>query len=208
MNPTLKINIAVLVLCALCFGDTLNGSYVFDDSVAIVKNRDITKPTSLKEIFVHDFWGINLTSSQSHKSYRPLTSLMFRFEYQILNFRSCGMKSMNFLLHFLNSSLVLQLIKSLTRNYKVSASAAILFAIHPIHTEAVSGVVGRADLMFCICFLVALITRRLKGTQFKGKFIYLFSISLGLAPFLIGIVSRIASVQFFPCDTFKISSKT
>lgn len=169
MNATLKTNLAILVLCALCFGDSLHGSYVFDDTVAIVKNIDITHNTPLKDIFSHDFWGFNLTSPQSHKSYRPLTSLMFRFEYQNLNFRSRGMKYMNLLLHFMNSSLIFQLIKRLTGNVRIASSASILFTIHPIHTEAVCGIVGRADLMFCLCFLIVLLSRRLKGSKVKGN---------------------------------------
>lgn len=36
--------------------------------------------------------------------------------------------------------------------------AGLLFASHPIHTEAVAGVVGRADLLSCLFFLLALVT--------------------------------------------------
>lgn len=168
-EATRKTNTAILILCLLCFGDTLNGSYVFDDTVAIVTNKDITRPTDIKDVFFHDFWGLNLTSTHSHKSFRPLTTLMFRIEYQNLNFRSRGMKCVNLLLHFINSALTFQLIKKLTGNVRMSTSAAILFSIHPIHTEAVCGVVGRADLMFCLCFMMALLARTLQGSKVKGK---------------------------------------
>lgn len=35
--------------------------------------------------------------------------------------------------------------------------AAILFAVHPIHTEAVTGIVGRADVLACIFYLLSFI---------------------------------------------------
>ncbi|KAL5283551.1 TMTC4 family protein [Megaselia abdita] len=196
----MKTNLAVLVLCALCFGGTLNGSYVFDDTVAIVKNKDITRTNiNLKDIFVHDFWGVNLNSSQSHKSYRPLTTLMFRMEYQFLNLRSRGMKFVNLFIHFLNSSLTFQLIKSLSGNVRIASFTAILFTIHPIHTEAVSGVVGRADLMFCSCFLVAVISRiRFKGSTFKVFLSYVLPILASIA----GLFFKETAITILPTCVF------
>lgn len=59
---------------------TLFGSFVFDDSEAIVKNEDVISPEkiNLSQVFFHDFWGVRLAHPQSHKSYRPLTTLSFR----------------------------------------------------------------------------------------------------------------------------------
>ncbi|RUS78414.1 hypothetical protein EGW08_013828 [Elysia chlorotica] len=38
------------------------------------------------------------------------------------------------------------------------ATAGLLFAAHPIHTEAVAGVVGRADVLACLFFLLTLLS--------------------------------------------------
>lgn len=38
----------------------------------------------------------------------------------------------------------------------ISFYASLLFAVHPIHTEVVSGIVGRAELLSCIMFLLSL----------------------------------------------------
>ncbi|KAJ8245605.1 hypothetical protein GJAV_G00272540 [Gymnothorax javanicus] len=35
---------------------------------------------------------------------------------------------------------------------------ALLFAVHPIHTEAVSGIVGRADVLACLLFLLSFLS--------------------------------------------------
>lgn len=165
-----KAYISIFILCMICFGDSLNGKFVFDDTVAIVKNKDIISKTSITELLSHDFWGTNLSSPHSHKSYRPLTTLMFRFEYQYLNFRSYGMKIVNLFIHFLNSCLVFYIFKDIKP--KVAFHGAIVFVIHPVHTEAVCGIVGRADLMFCMCFLIVLIlNKNLKGSFFKGEFL-------------------------------------
>ncbi|CAH1993199.1 unnamed protein product [Acanthoscelides obtectus] len=38
-----------------------------------------------------------------------------------------------------------------------AALAGLLFAVHPVHTEAVTGIVGRADVLACIFFLLSLL---------------------------------------------------
>ncbi|XP_055902892.1 protein O-mannosyl-transferase TMTC4 [Eupeodes corollae] len=147
-----------LIFTIISYYHSLPGTFVFDDTVAIVKNKDVTKsPLSLHSIFTHDFWGANLTDADSHKSYRPLTTLLFHFEYSVFDFRSYHMKTINLLLHCLNSLLVLYIFHRITRNKNTAFIGALLFAIHPTHTEAVCGVVGRTELLFCLCFLLAII---------------------------------------------------
>lgn len=67
----------IVCLSSLPFLFTLNGDFVFDDSEAIIKNKDVTSK-SWTDAFKNDFWGANVKSNLSHKSYRPLTILSFR----------------------------------------------------------------------------------------------------------------------------------
>ncbi|XP_069746595.1 protein O-mannosyl-transferase TMTC4 isoform X9 [Narcine bancroftii] len=75
-SPWAKAVVAALAL--LCFGTSYDGDFVFDDSEAIINNKDLRPETSLGHLWEHDFWGTNLISNTSHKSYRPLTVLTFR----------------------------------------------------------------------------------------------------------------------------------
>ena len=72
------------VACA-CFSNSLHGELVFDDTVAIVGNKDVNSdtPTNITAILTHDFWGEEIRSSNSHKSFRPLTVLTFRLNFLI-----------------------------------------------------------------------------------------------------------------------------
>lgn len=152
----------LILLCLLSYQHALNGTFVFDDTVAIVKNKDVTQqPANYTAIFQHDFWGASLSSKDSHKSYRPFTTLMFHFEYAQLEWRAPHMKLVNLMLHTLNTLLVWSLLRSirlelLQKKRQISSIAAALFACHPIHTEAVCGVVGRADLVVAMFYLLAL----------------------------------------------------
>ena len=71
--------VAAPLLGGLCYVNALQGSFVFDDDSAVVRNPDVCAPSlPLAQLLAHDFWGMPLTSSRSHKSFRPLTTLSFR----------------------------------------------------------------------------------------------------------------------------------
>ena len=60
--------------------NTLYGDFVHDDIPAIVNNPDVNgKQVDVMELFSNDFWGEPMSSVTSHKSYRPLTILIFRY---------------------------------------------------------------------------------------------------------------------------------
>lgn len=71
--------IIVAFVSVSCYSNSYHGGFVFDDSEAIVNNHDVNLKTPVVKIFSHDFWGTRLTNHASHKSYRPLTILSFRY---------------------------------------------------------------------------------------------------------------------------------
>uniref|UniRef100_A0A6B2EFB9 dolichyl-phosphate-mannose--protein mannosyltransferase n=1 Tax=Phlebotomus kandelakii TaxID=1109342 RepID=A0A6B2EFB9_9DIPT len=161
--------ILLAVACVICYGCHLDGEFVFDDRVAIVKNWDVTGRASMGDIFRHDFWGFNITDPASHKSYRPLTILTFRLEHSLYGLNVFRMKLVNLVLHVLATWLIVPFWGSIFHSAEdqwVAFGAALMFAIHPIHTEAVSGIVGRAELLVAIVFLASLI---LYNTQIARK---------------------------------------
>jgi len=70
--------VAVAVLAASVYWTGVDGQFVHDDIVAIVKNDDVKPDTSFTDILHHDFWGRSISSERSHKSYRPLCVVTFR----------------------------------------------------------------------------------------------------------------------------------
>jgi hypothetical protein len=75
------------------------------------------------------------------------------------SFIICSYHLVNIILHAIASLLVFIIFTKLFISLRVELHmyGALLFATHPIHTEAVAGVVGRADVLATICFLVGLI---------------------------------------------------
>ncbi|KAL0850131.1 hypothetical protein ABMA28_012010 [Loxostege sticticalis] len=176
--------LGLVFLSSFPFLFTLNGDFVFDDSEAILKNKDITSESWI-DCFYNDFWGTDIKSNLSHKSYRPLTIISFRLNY-ILNGKQLTAfpyKLTNLLCHVLCSILAWKVFENILKTHKngnksskeidISFLAALLFAVHPIHVEAVCGVVGRADLLCGVTFFTAFLLYHKATTSYKSSYIIL-----------------------------------
>uniref|UniRef100_A0A3B5KCQ9 dolichyl-phosphate-mannose--protein mannosyltransferase n=1 Tax=Takifugu rubripes TaxID=31033 RepID=A0A3B5KCQ9_TAKRU len=123
---------------------------------AIKTNQDLLPETPWTNILFDDFWGTLLTHSGSHKSFRPLCTLSFRLNYAVHGLRPWGYHLLNVALHVLVTALFTAFTRPLLGRGPWSLLAGLLFASHPIHTEAVAGVVGRADVGAAAFFLLSL----------------------------------------------------
>nr|CAD7401248.1 unnamed protein product [Timema poppensis] len=152
------VNLTCCFVAALLYYNTLDAGFVYDDSRAILTNQDVLPTTPLLNLLRNDFWGTPMNHGGSHGSYRPLCVLSFRLNYLLGGFRPWGYHLVNLLLHCLATYLVVRLASALlpldstTPRIGVAATG-LLFASHPIHVEAVAGVVGRADLAACVFYL-------------------------------------------------------
>lgn len=69
---------AVAVAVAACYWNGLRGDFVHDDIPAVAMNADVLGTGPLAHVATNDFWGTPMSDPNSHKSYRPLTTLTFR----------------------------------------------------------------------------------------------------------------------------------
>jgi hypothetical protein len=162
-----KLAGAPAVLALVCYANALQGDFVFDDTYAITGNADVTSAdgacwlTVLHRIFfLNDFWGQRIALPFSHKSYRPLTTLSFRLCHVVGHGRAKTQHSVNVGLHAAVSVLVFLLARRAGANSPSSLLAACWFAAHPVHVEAVTGLVGRADVLCTLFLLLASLSLR------------------------------------------------
>ena len=126
---------------------------------AILQNEDLHQDTPLYNVFVNDFWGTPLRHSGSHKSYRPLCTLTFRINHYLSGLNPLGYHLTNVLLHALATYLLVVYARRLFRSGDQFGPlcTGLTFAVHPVHTEAVAGIVGRADVLAGIFFISSLL---------------------------------------------------
>ena len=144
---------------------SLDGDFVFDDHRGILTNDDLDpSKTSLLELFQHDFWGGLMSRVESHKSYRPLTVLTYRYlNFYFSELQPYSYHVVNVLFHAAASLLFLFLCRLVVGGGEGSeltylglplswpAIGALLFAVHSIHTEAVSAILIGIFFYCCIC---------------------------------------------------------
>ncbi|RXM37241.1 Transmembrane and TPR repeat-containing protein 4 [Acipenser ruthenus] len=161
--PRYQAQILVGLVAFFCFGNSYDGDFVFDDSEAIVNNKVCNE--------LND--SINRTCC-------------FRFNYLLGGgLHPVGFHVLNIALHCVISALMINVFailigglaydgkgKRLNLAPKASFLAALLFAVHPVHTESVAGIVGRADLLSALFFQLSLISycKAFYGSNKEDKF--------------------------------------
>ena len=165
MSPRrLGLHLAALccaVVASAVYLNTLECGICYDDEPAIKKNKDLRpEATSWVDLLSHDFWGADMKSPTSHKSYRPLTVATFRLNYMLHELQPLGYHLVNVLLHSAVCYLYVLLCGVVFSEVWPALIAGLLFAVHPIHTEAVAGLVGRTELLSAIFYIAAFLAYR------------------------------------------------
>lgn len=156
---------AAVIGCAAAaaYANALGAGLLYDSIAIIANDPRITELSGahLRDILLGGYWydrGLNL--------YRPLTTLSYAVHYSLLGngVSATGYIAVNILIHAANSVLVAVLGGKLGLGRAAALVVGVVFAVHPLNTEAVTNVVGRADLLAAFGVLGGLLLhRRLMG---------------------------------------------
>jgi len=150
-STILWITGAFFVLTFALYGSSLSNSFVrWDDGMLIYENpaiREIT-PSTLKTVF----------TSYDPELYIPLTFMSYQVDYALGGTNPTIYHAQNLFWHTLNALLVAGFILLLSRRKWIALLCGVLFAIHPLHTEAVAWASARKDVLSTFFFLVSLIS--------------------------------------------------
>lgn len=168
--------VAFLALAA--YVNSLPNGFAYDDE-GILLNNPVVTTGDYHAAATGSWWQ---TSRKGSGLYRPLTALSFTAEWDLFGEAPLAFHAGNVLVHTLSALLVFLLLLTLT-SIPAALAGGALFAIHPLHTEAVANVVGRAELYSAFFFLLACILywqgRRWRGWARVGRML-----GLGLLYFL------------------------
>ncbi len=140
----------------LIYANTLASGFVFDDQITIVENLAFDKSISLKLIW-HKF------------NTRFITGLSFAMNYSLGQMNVVGYHLVNICIHIFNSFLIYLLViltgKTPKMNHTLPQSeinllaffSALIFATHPIQTQAVTYITQRASSLAALFYLVSLV---------------------------------------------------
>jgi protein O-mannosyl-transferase len=142
----------LLALSILPYANSLRNGYVFDDRLLVQENPVLKAPLDLWRLLTSPYWG----SVALALLWRPVTILSFALGPPPGATSAVWPHLLNILLHAGVTLLWFRLIRRLFADKTVALVAAALFAVHPLHTEAVTWISGRAELLAAAFSLAAL----------------------------------------------------
>jgi protein O-mannosyl-transferase len=142
--------VALVLLGALVYANSLSGAFVIDDFASIVENPDIRRVWSLD--------GILSRSGESPFIGRPLVTWTFAINYAIGGLDTTWYHVANIALHLLCAVVLFALIRRLCHTVTVAFASASLWMLHPLNTEAVDYLTQRTEVMMGLFYLLTLYT--------------------------------------------------
>lgn len=139
------------IVTFILYTQTIGYGFVLDDAAVIEKNKFVQQGFGgIGDIFSTFYWQGYTTINDG--IYRPLSLFMFAVEWQILPNQPILHHTINVLLYSLSIALLFKLLKYYFSSYSIWVSffITLLFAVHPIHTEVVTNIKSRDEIL---CFL-------------------------------------------------------
>lgn len=148
---TLFIIIGIIIIGATAYVNSLNNKFVWDDNESIVSNLHIRDWRYLPIFFSE---SISSGAGAPNNYWRPAILIIYSAEYHLWGLWTPGFHIVNIFFHLLTAILVFFFLYELFYKRWPAAIAALIFAVHPLQTEAVTFISGLADPL-SLCFILS-----------------------------------------------------
>lgn len=197
----------LIAISFLIYSNTLKNGFVLDDDVVYLKNRYVQSGTDgIRDIFSHGFLhGFN---GKNDQSYRPLVLFNFAIEHEFFGNNPKVHHFFNLLFYGLTCFLIFKLLLLLFNDQEkwLAFWISLLFTVHPIHTEVVSNIKGRDDLLHVVFYILTFIYG-IKYLDLKKKKYLIFSL---ISLFFAALCKEIAvtAIALFPITIYVFRNYT
>lgn len=182
--PFRKLIIIFLVISALTtvfYSSSLVNPFIWDDEGLVLKNPLIKNWESFPKVFTNNLYLATFVNSNF---YRPLQLVLYMLNYHFWRFNPLGYHLANIILQALVAFLVYLFTLFILKSREISLLSAFLFAVSPLHNEAVAYIAGSAELLMAVSLLASLLLFA------RGR------LALSLLFFIMGLLSKELSVVF------------
>jgi len=144
------------VLAIAAYASSISNGFVWDDHEQVVMNSSLRPGVPLLHLAAANIWSVARAGVRERSNYyRPLQMVTYRLTAEVFGFDARAFHAVNLAFHVMTVLLALALFHTLTGRMDVAFSAAALFAVHPIHTEAVDWIAALPDIGCTAFFLLA-----------------------------------------------------
>jgi protein O-mannosyl-transferase len=146
---------AAALVAALCYLPSLGNRFTLDDGPIVERNPTAHSVRAAVMAFDQPYWPPEYGGGL----YRPLVVLSFGVDWQLSGGRAWWFHAVNVAWHAAATALLVPIIAAYT-GPAAALAGGVVFAVHPVHVEAVANVVGRAELMAAAFLFGALLLAR------------------------------------------------
>lgn len=186
-NDYLLLYVILALVAFAVYANSLSYEFVFDDDSVVQGDESLTKLSNIPKYFTGE-QGFHKVIG---RYYRPVVSASYNIDYALWGLKPFGFHLTNVLIHVINTLLFFRLLllmftgsRSKFKVYSIFIGA-VLFAVHPIHTEAVAWVSGRTDSLSCTFFFASFIFYFKYSSNESVK-----NLSLALVFYFIALLSK------------------
>jgi len=154
-NQNIFVHVIIIIFIGcVVYANSLDGQFIWDDN-SIIKDNPYVKDWS--------YLVETLTSSTKEGSgksggfYRPFQMFTYMVDYSISGLNVRGYHITNVATHILVAIAVYGLVLQLFYRTSLAFLTSLFFIVHPVHTEAVAYISGRADMLGALFLLLSLI---------------------------------------------------
>lgn len=123
--------------------------------------------------------------------YRPIQKLIYWMNYSLFGLNPTGHHVTSLFFHILNTILVFYLANILTKDRNASYIAALLFALHPLHTDAVNRIALVPDIAYTFFYMLAAISFIKYITLEETMGVYL---AIAIFAFILSLLAKEAAI--------------
>ena len=204
----------IFMISFLIYANTLGHDFTQDDAIVIYENQFVQEGIDgIGKIFKSDsfrgFFGDDKSTLVSGGRYRPLTIGLFALVYELVGAQPFVYHLLSISLYGLLCVVIFKLLSSLPTSWTSKQQtyfafiAAVIYAVHPIHTEAVANVKGLDETLSLLFSLLSLGCASYYALSLKPPYLLLTAVL-----FLLGLLSKenaIAFIAIIPVVLFYFS---
>ena len=180
----------ILVVTFLAFANTVSNGFVYDDTTQILQNESIRSFSNIPLVITKEswFWRVvqdkdpNKEAGPTTPYYRPLVMIYLMVGWRLFGDSPAGWHMLNILLHLVSVYFAFVIMRHVTKDEKLSAIAALLFAIHPLRVETVAWISGVTDLLLAVfmlpSFYLYLLYRKNQNKNYLAGSVLLFLVDV------------------------------
>jgi tetratricopeptide (TPR) repeat protein len=191
MMPFFWVGLAVII----CYAGTLGNDFVHDDSFEILQNPAVRDVHQWPTFFTTPAWTFLSKAGRAASSsyYRPLQYLSYGLIFHFGGANAWAFHLFKLMQHLGVCLLLTYLLKRLTGHKPIALISGLIFAVHPINTEAVSWISGITDVS-CAFFLLLALIFYLRDQEHPSW----LNPSLVCLFFLLGLFSKETGIMLLP----------